>query len=492
MIRTIVTRSILAALCAALFALPGCLGSDDDQSGGVFARHEGGLKFWAVDFRTGGYYPVSVVKAGEGDRCRIYVEAGRSVSPAAIGIITSQFDNAIYPGVTSAFGDEPNPGIDGDPKIYILLLDIRDGASPGGSFVAGYFAPINEFLQRDIDALGIPAKSNEKEIFFMDIFPGDPESPSFYGTLAHEFQHMVHFNKEMTTKFGASDDIWLNEAMSEAAPVYCGYGPNYSRVDTFQSEPWNSLTTWDGRIEDYGVAYMWAQYVKDRIVPAGGTPIFRRMLDNPLTGIDSVNAALFEIGYVKDFAGIFRDFSVAAYTGWMGFWPDNLEWSYASINTWPGTYGGISLAGPFPAANDNASTLRPLGPWSVDYYRYTPAAGNSGTVTWTATSPAGRATLADNASIVFDALSGVPFTYTGAGYLIVQNPSSNGAPGDNVSSLSLRKANRTAAQMVSAAGESRAARRHYAMTGRPLPLCVHGHLAREAAEALARGAKPSF
>ncbi len=226
-------------------------------------------------------YTTTAVKVGEGEHCYVYLEKGMegAVDESAIEEFVGQFDNVIYPSVRNAFGSEPSPGVDGDPKIYILLMDIKDGYS-GGSYIAGYFDPYNEYPE------SIAASSNEKEIFFMDVDPGNPSGSTFRKVLAHEFQHMIHWNLK------DNDDTWLDEAMSEIAPYYAGYGPNYGRVMTFEdgTNRSDSLTDWpdNADLKDYAVVYMWAQYMVDRFPDN----VFRNILANDNTGMESVEEYL--------------------------------------------------------------------------------------------------------------------------------------------------------------------------------------------------------
>lgn len=494
-----ILKTSIAWLLASLAALlAGCGGGDD--GGGIFAGVDDPAPqpvvrtFWAYDFSAMTDYQLQADRVGEGNHCYVYVEQGRAVPQATVNALVAAFDAQIYPGDTGAFGSEPNPGIDNDAKISILLLDIRDGyATPSDSYVGGYFDTLNEFLQ---SSLPPGFYSNEAEMFYMDIYPSTVGDSQFLRTLAHEFQHMIHFNQESVSKGGVDDDQWLNEAMSEIASVYCGYGPDYERMYVFQASPFNSLTIWDGTVYDYGVAYMWAQYVKDRTDPASGNSVFWRMLHGPDTGIASVNAALTDVGYGKDFGGVFRDWAVANYSGNAVSWPGHPEWSYTTVNTWPGIYplgGGywIELPGMFGfPAWTNVNTLFGLEPWSVDYYLYTPLAGNTGSVTWTAANPAAWASLGDNTTLSFGLASGTPYPYTGKGYLIVANPSDNFDPvGDNVAYASRRVRPATAAAMLAEARRDPAVRRLAAMTGRPVPLCVHPYLREKARPVAGRGAR---
>lgn len=481
----IITPALACLLAFVAALLAGCGGGGG--GGGVFAGVDNSpplpavtLTFWATDLTTNIDYQLQADRVGVGTRCYVYLEQGRTVPQSAIDNLITEFDARIYPGDTGAFGSEPNPGIDGDAKIYILLLDIRDGYSgPPDGYVGGYFYAVNELLQADLPA---GYHSNEKEMFYMDIDPGAAGTTQFLRTLAHEFQHMIHHQQKYAT-YTAFDDDWLNEAMSEVAPVYCGYGPDYERVFVFEAAPFDSLTIWDGNVLDYGVAYMWAQYVKDRVDPATGNTIFWRMLHRPDTGIASVNAALTDVAYGKDFGGVFRDWAVANYSGNALSWPGHPEWSYTTVNTWPGVYPvgggyGIELLGMFGYLGwTNVSVLYGLDPWSVDYYLYTPLSGNTGSVTWTRANPSGWASLGDNAVLSFGLTSGSPYSYTGAGYLVVANPSGdNNSAGDGVTYASRRPRPATVAEMLAETGRNATVQRLVAMTGRPFPVCIHPFL----------------
>ena len=335
--------------------------------------------FWAYDFVKNVDYLVSATKVGEGNHCIIYLEQGQSVDTNTINYIISQFDTAIYPNDTSTFGSEPNPGIDGNPKIFILLLDIQDGYSsnPSQGYIAGYFDPMNE---HDIS---VAPYSNQKEMFYMDIYPGTPGDPQFLRTLAHEFQHMINWQQK-TNLLDVNEDTWLNEAMSEVAPVICGYGPDYDRVYEYEYMPWDSLVDWYDTIFDYATVYMWGQYMKDRVtnLDSNGHDVFWDIDHTANTGINAVNYALSTVGYAKDFAGVFRDWSLANYFGNQTTISGHPEWSYLSLHT---EAGYTADSGPLPGlpVNDadhiNASTVGGLHMWGLDYFEYTKT--GQGTVT---------------------------------------------------------------------------------------------------------------
>lgn len=475
-----------------LAVLAGCGGGGGGGgSTGIVQPPPAGPQFWAVDFTSNTYYRVTASKVAEGTRCYIYLEQGQTVTPAAINEIVNQFDNNIYPNELSAFGSEPNPGIDGDPKITILLLSVRDGfsipASP--SFIAGFFDPANEFPTAQVSS------SNQKEMFYMNVNPAlgtnfVPGSIDFFRTLAHEFQHMIHWEQKDHLRFNnlKSDDTWLDEAMGMVAPAYCGYGADYEAVNTFEHAPSDSLVGWNDSFVDYGVVYMWAQYYKDRI----GSDIFNRMLHNDLTGIASVNSALVAAGYPKDFTGTFRDWAVANYYGDGTTVPvpaGHPEWSYTSINTWAGTYDGIPIPGLFPASRQNATTLQPLDQWSLGFYRYTPVSPPVGSITWTPTAVTEKGAFVDagSSAVTFDMTSGTTYNYTTSGYLILQNPA-----GTATTSGTVVRTGMSPAQVLAAANTSPSVLARAAMDGKPQRVDI-GPSLRDRAQGLgAQGIRPQF
>jgi hypothetical protein len=452
--------------------------------------------FWAYDFASNGNYFVSATGVGEGTHCVVYLEQGRTVDQNTINSIISQFDDAIYPNETSTFGSEPNPGIDNNAKIFIFLLDIRDGYTQGSSYINGYFNPLDEH-----DA-SISPYSNQKEIFYMDINPGIPGSSEFLRTLAHEFQHMINWQQKTNLR-GVYEDTWLDEAMSEIAPVVCGYGPDYEQVYAYELVPWDSLVGWNDTLYDYATVYMWAQYMKDNVTDkdGSGNGIFWNIDHTSNTGINAVNSALSAVGYGKDFTGIFGDWSIANYFGLTNV-AGHPEWSYTSIHTESGYPIDI---GPLPGlpVNDadhiNVATVGGLHMWGLDYFKFTKT--GQGTVTWEKTYLTDEAAFIDasNNTVTLGMTSGNPYPYTNTGILIARNPTntekwtSNGGgtithnsllAGDMIMSPQFGKsysnpelekessAVLTPKAILSRVTSDPVAKTISAKTGRPIPLCI--------------------
>ncbi len=425
-----VRNSVATILLGLILALTACGGAD----GGLFEGLSSNTKtFWTLDWTTNAMYQTTATKVGEGTHCYVYLEKDRDASRAAIDNLVAEFDNRIYPIDTAFFGSEPNTGADGDPKIYILLLDIRQTVTPTSGFIAGYFSSLNEYPRNSNQGAFAPS-SNQKEMLYADIVRQTADSPFLLRVLAHEFQHMIHWQQKDHLRLNllGSDDTWLNEAMSEAAAILC-YGTDPDRVSGFDQKAASelSLTGWGGNLEDYYKVAMWSQYILDRY-PAN---LFRRALQSPLTGMPSIDNALTGTG--KTFIDVFNEWTVANLVAGNPalFTPiiaaaGHPEWSYLNISM-PDLF--------YP----NPAQLYPLPRFSSIYARFDPSVpGGSGTVQWQPVGTNTNAVLIDlgGGTINLNLVPGTTYSYTDNAFLLVRNSTltDNVVPvGDNVASLSL-------------------------------------------------------
>lgn len=462
------------------------------------------LTFWADDFTNNSYYQTTATKMAEGSHCYIYLEQGAAVTTAEINAVIAQFDTTVYPKDTAAFGSEPTPGADGDPKVYILLLNVRDGfnAVTSTSYVAGYFDPLNEYPSS-------VTHSNQKELLYMNVNSAvvTPANAEFNTTMAHEFQHMIHWEQK-EHRLGVSDDTWLDEGMATVAGDICGYGPDYETVATYEHAAGHSLTVWEGSAANYGVVYMWAQYFQDQF---GAGNIFYSMLHNNDTGITEVNTALAAAGTGKTFTSAFRDWALALYFGngtTVTAPAGHPEWTYTSINTWPGIYNTIRLPGLFTSTNPTSLTA--LQAWGLGFASFTPVSGTAGTVTWTPATANEKAWLVDaGGGQVIDLTAGVPAPYTTKGYLIAQNLAGSAAgSGASVTRTALVPVAtpalaaaaaepavntvRTAREVLAAVNGNPQLQAQVQETGRPLHVCIDASLHQQEQELRNQGIRPAF
>ncbi|HMV41570.1 MAG TPA: hypothetical protein PKL30_14310 [Leptospiraceae bacterium] len=189
--------------------------------------------------------------------------------------ITNAFETNIFPIERDAYGSPSD--INGDKKVTVLILDIKDGSSANTGFIAGYVDPINFY----IDSPGSGLRSNQREILFMDgvelvalrdrdLANGKPDT--FLSTLAHEFQHLIRFQYSRGT-----DDTWIDEGTSEVTSDLTGYGPQSARFSCFKGDANSSsaclggigstslgspsLFNWSGTLKNYAYAYTFMKYI---------------------------------------------------------------------------------------------------------------------------------------------------------------------------------------------------------------------------------------
>ena len=215
----------------------------------------------------------------------------------SVSILAREFDDNIYSKETQFWGAEPNPGIDNDPRITILL----EVLIPGNG---GYFDSSNQYLKTNI------SNSNEREVLFMSVGAGSLAKVF----LGHEFQHLIsHNQKELIRKVG--EDVWLNELRSEYSVSLLGYNDNFynsnleRRVDTFLENPSDSLTEWPNVSLDYAQVALLGQYLFEQF----GPPILKETLQSSSVGIDSINQFLQSHNYPEQFSNIFENWTVANY-----------------------------------------------------------------------------------------------------------------------------------------------------------------------------------
>jgi len=272
--------------------------------------------FFAVDFTTNRQYSVSATLRAVGDVCYVYVaddQWNARVTEDEVLSLLEAFERrtpanprrGIYDIVTEAFGNPPD--VDGDPRIVLLLLDIRDGYRPGSAFIAGYFTDINELkgVVRD-RRWGIQFQSNETEMVYLDTNPGLFNIAFTSSILAHEFQHLVHFGLD------PREEIWVNEGCSELAMFLCGYPPT-EHVRSFELEPTVSLTDWSSSgvasaLPYYGSVYLWMLYLYEHY---GGLTTIRSLAQNRAVGIESVDATLRGLGVASGFREVFVNWRTA-------------------------------------------------------------------------------------------------------------------------------------------------------------------------------------
>jgi hypothetical protein len=215
-------------------------------------------------------------------------------------------NKGIFQTNVETFGNPPN--VDGDSKIIILILNIKDGYSGTGGYVAGYFYGYNQYTP----AQSAPF-SNVAEIYYLDANPLDLKKPTGSSSLetgmrttAHEFQHMIHFNYD-------KDEIaFVDEGMSEIAEYINGYPlreqGSYNNETNFPLFEWRR----DDKtkvLTDYSRAARFSLYLYEQF----GKDVLKRIVQEPANEATGINNALSNTtpSTLRRFRGILEDWFIA-------------------------------------------------------------------------------------------------------------------------------------------------------------------------------------
>jgi len=176
------------------------------------------------------------------------------------------------------FGSPPN--IDGDGRLDILLLDIEDQFEETGSYVAGFFDPVN---------LIDHPNSNFRDMIYVDLYPsviyqGTMNTDQVAATIAHEYQHLVHANYEGEQ----SQSIFINEGLSELAEILCGFAPR--KPDAYFHSPNRSLLSWNysNPLPDYARASLFMEYLFEQV----GTENTKKLVQTRSTGVEALQEVI--------------------------------------------------------------------------------------------------------------------------------------------------------------------------------------------------------
>lgn len=246
--------------------------------------------FWLIDLPSLKVYQSEFELRLISPHAYWYVEEGQVIRQQALKRSATIFEEDIYPRVTGAFGEEWSPGVDGDPHINILNAGLRG--------TGGYFTSNDEYPR------SVTPFSNQREVIYINTSAFPVANSSYLRTLAHELQHLIHWNAD------PSEETWINEGLAELAATVAGYSPD-TIYRFLQSGP-TSLVHWplspSQAGANYGAASLFMHYLSDHY----GTPNgLRALLEEPADGIAGIDAYLESLGSDATFRDVFRDWIVA-------------------------------------------------------------------------------------------------------------------------------------------------------------------------------------
>ena len=257
--------------------------------------------FWVSNTNTNENFQVRAVLRYLGDHLYFWIEDGVTYDTKDLNKLASTFDKEIYPITQEFFGSEWSPGVDHDPRIYVLY------ASGLGDSIAGYYSSADQ-LHPDAHMY-----SNAHEMFLMNADSVDLGEDYIYGTMAHEFQHMIHWYKDR------NEDSWLNEGFSMLSELLNSYDTGgfdylYSLNPDLQLNDWDPEPGNNG--PHYGASFLFTAYFLDRF----GEQATKALVAHLENGMPSIDMVMAELGILNPDTGkpytsteIFADWAATNY-----------------------------------------------------------------------------------------------------------------------------------------------------------------------------------
>ena len=258
-------------------------------------------KFWISNSDTAEHTQIDATLKYVTPHSYFWAEDGVSVNERDMKALMDTFENEIYPTDREFFGSEANPGVDGDPHIYVIY------ASSIGHNIAGYFSSVDSFNPL------VHEYSNAHETYVLGTSQ-DLGDEYTYATLAHEFVHMIQNASDR------NDVSWMNEGFAEVGAFLNKYdigGADWIYVQ----RPDMQLNTWvDNSSPDfsahYGQSFLYLTYFLDRF----GEEATKALTNNPENDITSVDDTLAQLNVTDPETGevitaddVFMDWAVTLF-----------------------------------------------------------------------------------------------------------------------------------------------------------------------------------
>ena len=256
--------------------------------------------FWVNNEDSHSYFQVNATLRYVTPHVYFWIEDEVEYNEQDLQRLADAFENKIYPTDREFFGSEWTPGVDGDPHIYILYT------SGLGASVAGYFYSPDEYNPI------VRQYSNAHEMFYINASESLSADYTF-GSLAHEFQHMIHWYQDR------NEGAFLNEGFSELATFLNGY--DTGGFDWYYlNDPDLNLTDWLGSAGEnsahYGANFIFVTYFLDRF----GEDITKALVHDQQNGLDSMDSVLAQNNKTDPVSGrlitaddFFLDWTIANY-----------------------------------------------------------------------------------------------------------------------------------------------------------------------------------
>ena len=300
-------------------------------------------EFWVSNTDTMEHRKLTARMEYATDHVYVWVEDGVNLNRSDLKKSADRFESKTYPTNREFFGSEWTPGVDNDVHLSVLH------ALGLGASIAGYYSAADEFSRM------VNPYSNQREMFYVSAAEDSakPNSSYYDGTLAHEFQHMIHWYND------SNEDSWVTEGMSELAGLLNGFDAGGHDI-AYSEQPDTQLTTWsdpsEGNSEHYGASYLFMTYFLDRF----GEELTKAVVASQENGVAGFNDALQKAGRPERFNDVFADWLIANTV-------DNPDleggrYGYKTIDPYPPV--SVETYARYPA-----SAMSQVGQYAADYIK---------------------------------------------------------------------------------------------------------------------------
>ena len=217
--------------------------------------------FWVINASQSGYHRIHARLDYVTPLLYVYVQDGVNVDGLALKNAADQFEATIYDADRAAFGQQWSLGPNHD--AHLTLLNTTGLGPIGGYFSSGdeYPSVINPF-------------SNERQMLYLNLSGGAvPGSLAYQATLAHEFQHMIHWWAR------PGDPSWVNEGMSMMAQRINNLSTQGIERAWLNAPQTPLVNGWSDNAAAnqarYGVSYAFMEYLYERY---GGAAFLRAFM----------------------------------------------------------------------------------------------------------------------------------------------------------------------------------------------------------------------
>ncbi len=298
--------------------------------------------------RDGEYEPTPMELRGMSDGVLVWVQADADYPNWRAEAQAQRLETHVLKPMLARFGYAEPPGIDGDPRMIIAMINAPELTS------SGYFSRVfarPRFLSEEsneLEMLVVNLKRDDEYDFFDEIL---------IDFAAHEYLHVLHYHAD------PGEETWLNEALASysafmASQPFLSRSTGHSIADLFLDSPDTGLTQWHS-VEDkgpkYGAGFLFVMYLTERF----GDEIAARLLVEPADGWRSVVAVLRQFTDASA-EEVFADWVLANY-----FLSARRGYGYRALDAELTRPAPVAALGDSPAAYDGE-----LPQYATDYITY--------------------------------------------------------------------------------------------------------------------------